>query len=144
MKLTVLFATQLSLAFANPALLARRDVETTTQVSLGSTTTAEAEKQCNVKGECQGKVVGFSFDPTSIEECQKYCQGFPDLNPTITWVTYSSEKNFCECFEDCNDGPELTAKCPDCVSSELDCQIIQCFVPGLCTVSKQVGFYIRA
>ena len=109
---------------------------TTTDVP-ESTTTEKPEPQCQVKGECQGKVAGFSFDPTTIEECQKYCQGF-ELSPPITWVTYSPEKQFCECFENCDETLEDT--CADCISSELDCDFQGCFMEGLCTVSNLKTF----
>ena len=108
--------------------------ETTTP---GVETTTQAADECKVAGECTGSVSGFSFTPTTIEECQEYCRGFPDLDPPITWVTYSIEKNFCECFQDCGGNPELTLDCPDCESSKLDCVLEGCFIEGLCTVSRK-------
>ena len=110
--------------------------ETTTNQE--DTTTLEPGEACQVPGECTGKVDGFSFTPSSIEECKEYCRGFPDLNPPITHVTYSPEKNFCECFESCPGGPQESNECPDCISSELDCKLKGCSLKGLCTVSISV------
>ena len=104
----------------------------------GVETTTQAGDQCKVAGECPGSVAGFSFTPTSIEECQDYCRSLnSDLNTPITWVTYSIEKNFCECFQDCGGNPESTVDCPDCESSKLDCVLEGCFIEGLCTVSRK-------
>ena len=100
----------------------------------GVETTTQAADECKVAGECTGSVSGFSFTPTTIEECQEYCRGFPDLDPPITWVTYSIEKNFCECFQDCGGDPVVKPDCPDCESSKLECVLEGCFIEGLCTV----------
>ena len=117
--------------------------ETTTPEEPETTTTPTPDpgETCGEPGECTGKVVGFSFDQASIEECQAYCRRFPDLEDPITYVTYSAEKSFCECFETCPDGPQVTDNCPDCISSELECKLKGCFLLGLCTVSSCKIFY---
>ena len=137
-KLFMVF--HLGLVFSNPSNYpVIFDIPTTTDIDTHSTTSNSTELQCNIKGECNGSTLDYSIEPKSTDECLEFCKKSETAKDSFQWVTFSSERGLCKCYDTCENLKPNTTRdnCNDCISSEKDCEVVilECSKSGLCNVS---------
>ena len=112
----------------------------TTPVSTTSSdevSTQNPDLQCSVKGECEGGALTYSIEPKDIDSCLQFCKTSDSAKDKFTWASFSPSRGLCKCFEgDCNLKPNtFRDDCTDCVSSQKECEALECAKEGLCQVS---------
>ncbi len=73
------------------------------------------EPDCEIQGECNGKVVHEHDSVNTIEDCINLCKNTSNCN----WFTFHTELSLCSLFETCFD---VDTSCETCISGENTCR----------------------
>ena len=98
-----------------------------TMLSLASLASAQ---ECLIQGRCVNSQLIHLTGAGSATDCLQDCKDFPGCQ----WYSFKERsKTICELFSDCNE--ISTNDCDHCVSGQVQCDLINCNLPGYCTVS---------
>ena len=101
-----------------------------TMLSLGSLVSAQ---NCLIQGRCVNSHLIQLTGAGSATDCLQDCKDFQGCQ----WYSFKQRsKTTCELFSDCNE--ISTDDCDQCQTGEVSCDLIQCDLSGLCTVSKTI------
>ena len=99
-----------------------------TMLSLGSLASAQ---NCLIQGRCVNSHLIQLTGAGSATDCLQDCKDFQGCQ----WYSFKQRsKTTCELFSDCNE--ISTDDCDQCQTGEVSCDLIQCDLPGFCTVSN--------
>ncbi len=80
---------------------------------------------CFVQGQCQESIFLDQDLADDAYQCLSFCQATEDCS----YFTYFTDTTACVAFLDCN---TFDQSCDNCVSGQVDCEALQCFVEGEC------------
>merc|ERR1711860_211535 len=86
-------------------------------------------KECNIQGRCHNSTLLSVANADNLKDCHTKCKTMQSCK----WLTYDSEADFCFLFSDCSSIVQDEEDCLDCVTSEVDCPLLDCdLLIGLC------------
>ena len=74
---------------------------------------------CRANGECIDSLEVFLDATSSYSNCLRLCKDYDNC----MWITYNTKNGLCVGLFNCF---EISDGCPDCVSSEVDCEALIC------------------
>ena len=87
--------------------------------------------ECNILGQCYNStLLSVVANSGNFKHCHTKCKTMPNCK----WLTYDPAAEFCFLFSDCSSIVQDEDDCLDCVTSEVDCPLLDCDdnLIGLC------------
>ena len=85
-------------------------------------------KRCLAYGECTKSELIALYHNETYNSCLDKCKS----ESRCEWITINPDFNICFLFDECDKIDEEL--CPNCLSSDTDCDYIRCHETGLCQV----------
>ena len=79
--------------------------------------------ECNILGQCYNStLLSVVANSGNSKHCHTKCKTMPNCK----WLTYDPAAEFCFLFSDCSSIVQDEDNCLDCVTSEVECPLLDC------------------